>query len=101
LITLVEKGFEEYILMSQDRVTSLHGFRPANAAVAAWIKEQEARGEWPLPFTYLFPGFIPLLQSKGLPIETIERILTDNLRRFFSGIALREQTSPRAVESVK
>lgn len=83
---LIEAGHAARVMLSQDGYCGWRGkffFEPSEERTKA-IDAARATGAWPPPQTYIFTTFIPMLRARGVPQETIDSILTDNPRRFFS-----------------
>jgi len=90
LAILVKDGFTHQVMMSQDRHCAWRGKfqRQVPAREAARIEELRAQGKFPLPYTYLFTDFLPLLHARGVNQADIAVMLEENPRRFFAGEAL-------------
>ncbi|MGR3425090.1 MAG: phosphotriesterase family protein [Sagittula sp.] len=87
LALLIEQGFEDQILLGQDRYTAMRGRygRPQSAQEVADMEEAKRQGAWPPPYTHLFTDFFPLMTARGVPEERLYRMLDVNTNRFFSG----------------
>jgi phosphotriesterase-related protein len=84
VVRLIDAGFQQQIMLSQDRICSIRGAKPP-PHVAQWIADLTAQGQWPPPYTHIFKSFFPLLRARGVSDAQIASILEDNPRRFFSG----------------
>jgi len=69
LLELLEKGFENRVLLSQD---------------AGWFRPGEPNGGAIRGFLYLWDRFVPMLRQNGVPEATIEHLLIHNPREAFS-----------------
>ena len=66
---LLDRGFEESILLSHD---------------AGWYSVGEPKGGEVRPYTYLFSDFIPALEKRGIGGETITALTVTNPSRAFA-----------------
>ena len=84
---LIDAGFLDRVLMSQDRVCLMRGkpFHPYPAKIMPKIEALMREGNWPAPQTYLFTGFLPMLRERGVSDAQIAHMLEENPRRFFAG----------------
>ncbi len=69
LLQLLEAGFEQHILLSQD---------------AGWYRVGEEHGGEQRPFGFLFERFLPLMREKSISDETIRTLTARNPARAFS-----------------
>jgi len=65
---MVDKGFEDQLLLSQD---------------AGWYNVGEPKGGNIQGYEYLVKGFVPLMQQKGFSQELVNKILVKNPARAF------------------
>lgn len=72
-------------MMSHDRACGARGFREPDGAAGLWVRQQKASGVWPPNFMHMFDQFIPMLVDRGIAPGVIDKILSDNPRRFFEG----------------
>ena len=86
VVKLIEAGHAERVMLSQDRYCGWRGkfFYETSEERTREIDAARATGDWPPTYTYLFDTFIPMLRARGVSQQTIDAILTDNPRRFFT-----------------
>lgn len=85
VVKLIDAGFTDRVMLSQDGYCGWRGkyiFEPSPERTAE-IDAQRASGEWPMPQTYLFTRFLPMLRERGVSDETIDVLLTGNPRSYF------------------
>jgi phosphotriesterase-related protein len=87
LIKLVGSGHRNQIMMSQDGHCGWRGkyYWIVSPEEQMEIETLRAQGKWPLPYTYMFTNFIPMLLGRGMGQADIDSILEENPRRFFAG----------------
>ncbi|MGR3425067.1 MAG: phosphotriesterase family protein [Sagittula sp.] len=92
LATLIEQGYEDQILLGQDRYTAMRGRygRPQSAEEVMRMEEAKRQGAWPPPYTHLFTDFFPRMAARGVAEDRLYRMLDVNTVRFFSGGDLTE-----------
>ncbi|QQK76547.1 phosphotriesterase [Salicibibacter cibarius] len=78
LLTLLDEGYEDLMLLSHDKVNLWLGRPPMMSDELASLIEN-----W-RP-TYLFDTVVPELRERGVKEEQIEKLFTDNARALFAG----------------
>ena len=89
VVKLIEAGFARQVMLSQDGYCGWRGkyiFEPSPERTAD-IDAQRVRGEWPMPQTYIFTRFLPMLRERGVSDELIDVFLTENPRTYFQQTA--------------
>lgn len=89
---IVDAGFGDRLLLSQDHMCCLASpkfpyrvpphLQEAFEQMLPVIQEQM----YGRPHTYVFTDFLPLLRERGVDDATIDRVFTDNPRRFLTGV---------------
>ena len=74
LAALVEKGYADRVMISQDKASFIDWFRNEELEVAT--------PNW--KYTYIKSGMIPKLQERGVTDDQLEQILVRNPREFFA-----------------
>jgi len=84
---LVDAGYADRLLMSQDRSCLTRGkpLHPLPERILPKVEALKRAGDWPAPQTYLFTHFLPMLRQRGIDEATITHMLDENPRRFFAG----------------
>lgn len=87
VVKLIDAGFASRVMLSQDGYCGWRGkyFFETSPERLREIDEARASGAWPRSQTGIFTKFIPMLLERGVSQQTIDSILTDNPRRYFSG----------------
>ena len=87
---LIDAGFIDRVLMSQDRVCFTRGkpFQPYPEKILPKIEALKRAGEWPGLQTHIFETFLPMLRERGVSDAQIAHMLDENPKRFFSGAPL-------------
>ncbi|QQK80463.1 phosphotriesterase [Salicibibacter cibi] len=78
LLTLLDEGYEDLMLLSHDKVNLWLGRPPVMSDELASLIEN-----W-RP-TYLFDTVVPELMNRGIKEEQIQKLFTDNARALFGG----------------
>ena len=81
LISLIDRGYRDHLMISHDYVVCWQGGAPG---VAPGASLSDILPDWKL--THIFESIIPALKTKGLSDEDIDAILIDNPRRFFATV---------------
>lgn len=84
LALLIDEGYGDKILISQDRYCAFLGksLAPPTKDEAERVALLKAEGLWPPAHTYLFTDFFPRLRERGVDDSVIEKMLVENTRRF-------------------
>jgi phosphotriesterase-related protein len=80
LLELLEAGFARQLVISHDNIGCWH-FSPGDVPEPMRLLSALPQRR----YTYLFEEFLPRLRAAGVDDRTIDVLLIDNPRRFFSG----------------
>lgn len=85
IVRLIQAGLQEKVMISQDGYCGWRGkyiFEPSEDRTRE-IDALRAAGEWPMPQTYMFTRFLPMLRERGVTDEMIDSILVQNPATYF------------------
>ena len=91
VVHLLNGGYRDQLMMSQDRFCHLRGMNVLLNIVEVSKEEGAAMekamldGTWEMPFTDIFEKFFPKLRQRGVSQADIDQIMDVNPGRFFSG----------------
>jgi phosphotriesterase-related protein len=82
LLTLIEEGYEDQIMLAHDSITVWLGRPPIMTP-----QVEEMMGNWH-PF-HLFDNVVPTLREKGLTNEQIDKFFNQNVKNLFAGTSVK------------
>lgn len=82
LLTLIEEGYEDQIMLAHDSITVWLGRPPVMPPQA-----EEIMTNWH-PF-HFFDNIVPTLEEKGLTGEQIDKLFNQNVKNLFAGAPVR------------